>query len=113
MIKDHESAISTPQNPLGDFKLFQISVNFIPGKTAHQVKRNLDFDLVNEDINRMIRLGIISENVSTEIPSLSNLVIVSKASRLCKADRFVQKQLGKPEKFPQNPQKSEKNQCQY
>ena len=107
IIKDHESAISTPQSPLGDFKLFQISINFFPGKTAHQVKRNIDFDMVNQDINRMIRLGIISENVSTEIPSLSNLVIVSKASRLCKADRFNEKQQKKLDKSPQNPQKTE------
>ena len=95
---------------MGNFKLFQISINFFPGKTAHQVKRNIDFDLVNQDIARMLHLGIISENFSTDIPTLSNLVIVSKASRLCKADRFVKKRQEKLDKNQQTPENTVKNQ---
>ena len=110
IINDHKNAISTKTDPLGNFKLFQIAINFFPGKTAHQVKRNIDFDLVNQDISRMLHLGIISENFSTDIPTLSNLVIVSKASRLCKADRFVQKRQEKLDKNLQTPEKTEKNQ---
>ena len=95
IINDHKEAISTNSDPLGNFNLFQVSINLFPGKSAHQVKRNIDFDLISNDIARMERLGIISENFSTDIPTLSNLVIVSKASRLCKADRFVKKKAGK------------------
>ena len=103
VINNHKDAISTKSDPLGNFKLFQIAINLFPGKTAHQVKRNIDFDLIAEDIQRMETLGIISENFSTEIPTLSNLVIVSKTSRLCKADRFVKKRQDKLEKNSQQP----------
>ena len=108
IINEHKSAISTKTDPLGNFKLFQIAINFFPGKTANQVKRNIDFDLINSDISRMLNLGIISENFSTDIPTLSNLVIVSKASRLCKADRFVQKRQEKLDKNPQTSKNTEK-----
>ena len=64
----------------------------------------MNFDLINEDIQRMITLGIISENMSNDLDTLSNLVIVSKSARLCKADRYVEKKQGPPipsEKIPQ------------
>ena len=54
IINDHKKAISTKTDPVGDFKLFQIALNFFPNKTAHQVKRNLDFDLVNQDIKKWL-----------------------------------------------------------
>ena len=98
VINDHKNAISTKTDPVGDFKLFQIALNFFPNKTAHQVKRNLDFDLINQDIQRMADLEIISENFSTDIQTLSNLVIVSKNKRLCKADRYHKKMQDKIEK---------------
>ena len=95
IIKDHEAAISTPKSPLGSFKLFQASITFFPGKKSVQNKRNIHYDLINEDIQRMISLDIISENITSNLDSVANLVIVSKSSRLCKADKYVQKKQGK------------------
>ena len=43
----------------------------------------------------MVSLGIISENITSNLDSVANLVIVSKSSRLCKADKYVKKKQGK------------------
>ena len=91
IFSSHKSAISTPSSPLGSFKLFQATVQLFPGKKSVQHKRTMNFDLINEDIQRMITLGIISENMSNDLDTLANLVIVSKSARLCKADKYVEK----------------------
>ena len=105
IIKDHEAAISTPKSPLGSFKLFQASITFFPGKKSVQNKRNIHYDLINEDIQRMVNLDIISENMTSNLDSVANLVIVSKSSRLCKADKYVQKKQGKDLLDQKNAQK--------
>ena len=92
IINDHSEAVSTPEQPLGNYKLFQASIKFFPGKKSIQAKRQINYDLISEDIDRMVKLNIISENFSNDIDTLSNLVVVSKSSRLCKADKFLKQQ---------------------
>ena len=89
----HKEAISTPENPLGSYKLFQASINLFPGKKPIQAKRQINYDLISADINRMESLGIIAQNYSNNLDCLANLVIVLKSSRLCKADKFLEKQV--------------------
>ena len=89
----HKEAISTPENPLGSYKLFQASINLFPGKKSIQAKRQINYDLISADINRMESLVIIAQNYSNNLDCLANLVIVSKSSRLCKADKFLEKQV--------------------
>ena len=55
IIADNKLAISTPSDPLGCFKLFQASINFFPGKTSIQHKRQINFDQIFPDIQRMLK----------------------------------------------------------
>ena len=74
----------------GKFRLFQVSLNFMPGKTAIQPKRHLDFDKIAEEIEILERNGIIEENTSEEISYLCNLVIIPKGEKSTKADKYLQ-----------------------
>ena len=37
IIKDHVGAISTPEAPLGNYKLFQTSIRLFPGKSQFRI----------------------------------------------------------------------------
>ena len=58
----------------------------------------------------MLQLGIIAELFSNEMDTLSNLVVVSKSSRLCKADKFLEKQEKTVKMDPKNKKKLQKTQ---
>ena len=68
----------------------------MPGKTAIQPKRHLDFDKIAEEIEILEKNGIIEENTSEEISYLCNLVILPKGEKSTKADKYLQgRQLNK------------------
>merc|ERR1711954_576522 len=49
---EYEKAIATPTEPIGCFKLFQVSLNFLEGRKSHQAKRNIDWNKSDHEIKR-------------------------------------------------------------
>ena len=92
-IDKYDKAISTPDNPIGKFNLFQININLMPGKDVTQHKRNTNWNLAEKDVNNMLDLGIVSENLSNNVSDIANLLVVSKTSRLTRADKHEKKKL--------------------
>ena len=90
-INRYDQAISKPDNPLGKFNLFQININLMPGKDVTQHKRSTNWSLAEQDINNMLDLGIVSENLSNDVSDIANLLVVSKTSRLTRADKHEKK----------------------
>merc|ERR1711954_343526 len=86
-INKYDQAISKPDNPLGKFNLFQININLMPGKDVTQHKSNTNCSLAEKHINNMLDLGIVSENLSNDVSDIANLLVVSKTSRLTRADK--------------------------
>ena len=90
-INRYDQAISKPDNSLGKFNLFQININLMPGKDVTQHKRSRNWSLAEQDINNMLDLGIVSENLSNDVSDIANLLVVSKTSRLTRADKQEKK----------------------
>ena len=69
--------------------MFQVSLTFIEGQTAIQSKRKMDYDKVHKEILDLQQAGIITENKSTKLTNLCNLVIIQKSERLSKAEKSI------------------------
>ena len=95
LIQMHPDISATDEKPLGCFKLFKICADVKLIKDASQVKRKVDFALARPCIQRMCDLQIIRRNDSSRIDNPCNLVLVSKTSRLSKADVFERKKESK------------------
>ena len=63
----------------------------MPGKDVTQHKRSTNWSLAEQDINNMLDLGIVSENLSNDVSDIANLLVVSKTSRLTRADKQEKK----------------------
>ena len=99
----YEKAIATPTEPIGCFKLFQVSLNFLEGRKSHQAKRNIDWNKCDHEIKKMEKLGLIKENKSSNLRTLSNLVVIDKQKRSTKADQAVQRKEMKEGKALETP----------
>ena len=55
----YKKAIATPDEPVGCFKLFQVSLNFLEGKKCHQIKRNINWFKCDHEIRKIEKLGLI------------------------------------------------------
>ena len=89
LINKFPSAFAKHLQDHGKYKLFKVSLTFIEGETAIQAKRQMDYDKVHKEISDLEESGIITENKSTKLSNLCNLVIIQKLERLSKADKSV------------------------
>ena len=60
------------------FKLFEAHVHLMPGKTAIQTRKYINFDQISDQIAKMEKQGIIEVNTSLDLPTISNLIIINK-----------------------------------
>ena len=78
--------------------MFKESLTFIEGQTAIQSKRQMDYDKVHKEISDLEQAGMITENKSTKLSNLCNLVVIQKSERLSKAVKSIQSEVRRKNK---------------